>query len=239
VAAWPPAVCERFGDGWLLRATPGLDRGRSNHALTPAARPLASGELEVVLERVREFAARHGTRVGIQVSPLSLHAGVVESLLALGWSAAMSVEVLIAPVGSVAEGASLELTASDAATPEWLAAWAACEGRDAASVQAHASTVFAGLRGRASFVRSVDEQAVGVSVDSDGLIGLFCLAVAPSARRGGVGSALVRGMLSPDRCGASTAYLQVEASNAPALALYERLGLAVAYGYIHCVAPAG
>ncbi len=35
IEAWPAGITERLDSGWVLRATPGLDRGRSNHALTP------------------------------------------------------------------------------------------------------------------------------------------------------------------------------------------------------------
>lgn len=34
--AWPATIERSAGGGWLLRATPGLDRGRSNNALTPS-----------------------------------------------------------------------------------------------------------------------------------------------------------------------------------------------------------
>jgi GNAT superfamily N-acetyltransferase len=233
VLAWPPTVCERQQSGWLLRATPGLDRGRSNNALTPC-RQLSARELCEAVERVEAFASRHGIRPGIQVSPLELHDHVVGTLAELGWRTEMSVRVLSAPVPEVARGgAALELIVSDFASDEWLAAWALCESRQ--DLEAHASTVFARLRGRARFVRDREQRAVGISVESGGLVGLFCLAVAPSARRGGLGTALVRGILA--RCTAPSVYLQVEAANAAALALYERLGFTLAYTYCHCVAP--
>lgn len=234
VLAWPPAVCEDGGDGWLLRATPGLDRARSNHALTPC-RALRPGELVAAVDRVAEFAALHGLRAGIQVSPLELHGAAAQELAAIGWTVQTSVQVLAGRVSDVTGGGpALALDVADTATEEWLAAWAECEpGRD---IEAHAATVFPRLRGRARFVRDGEHRAVGISVESDGLVGLFCLAVAPGARRRGLGSALVRGMLAD--AAASLVYLQVESSNAPALAMYDRLGFWVAYRYLQCVAPA-
>ena len=71
-------------DGWLLRATPGLDRGRSNHALTPC-RPLAEREVAPAIDRVCAFAAQHRIRPGIQVSPLELHRGLSAALDQRGW----------------------------------------------------------------------------------------------------------------------------------------------------------
>jgi ribosomal protein S18 acetylase RimI-like enzyme len=232
LTAWPPTICERAADGWVMRATPGLDRGRSNHALTPV-RELTAAEVASAADRAGEFARRHAIRAGIQVSPLELHGELVRTLAGRGWDAAWSVVVMTAAVPDLAAGPRLELHEDSEATPEWLAAWERCEpGRD---VEAHVRTVFAGLRGRARFARAASGEAVGIAVEGDGLVGLFCLAVDPERRRRGLGSALVRGLAAGS--GADLAYLQVEATNHPALALYDRLGFGAAYHYRHCVAP--
>ena len=233
VNAWPASICEPSADGWVLRSTPGLDRGRSNHALTPC-RELSAEEISAGIAQVETFARRHGIRAGIQLSPIDLHRPLLAELQGRGWSAGPPALVMTAPIGPFGLGAGplLKLEETSEATPDWLAAWAACEpGRD---VDAHAKTVFAGLRKRARFVRC-EQRAVGIAVPSGGLIGLFCLAVAPDARRGGVGSALVRTMLTGRR--AELAYLQVEEVNVAARALYERLGFVESYRYVHCSEP--
>ena len=232
VEAWPATVTERVDGGWVLRATPGLDRGRSNHALPPC-RPLWRGEIPAAIDRVEVFARAHGIHAGIQVSPLSLHRTLTAELDARGWETRWPVLVLAATPGNSrwpdpGLGSSLERV--DQATPEWLAAWARCEpGRD---VEAHARTVFPLLAGRATFAR-LDDVAVGIAVDGGGLVGLFCLAVDPARRREGLGTALVRSLLAGS--GAEVAYLQVEEHNAPAVALYERLAFGEAYRYCHRV----
>jgi N-acetylglutamate synthase len=237
VEAWPATVSERVDGGWVLRATPGLDRGRSNHALPPC-RPLWAGEIPDAIGRVEAFARRHGIHAGIQVSPLSLHGTLQAELDRRGWETRWPVLVLAATRSAPAAWSDAELDGSleraDQATDEWLAAWARCEpGRD---VDAHASTVFSRLAGHATFARVDGDAAVGIAVEDDGLIGLFCLAVDPERRRAGLGSALVRALLAGS--GASVAYLQVEERNAPAVALYSRLGFSEAYRYCHRVAPA-
>jgi ribosomal protein S18 acetylase RimI-like enzyme len=235
VRAWPASVTERADGGWVLRATPGLDRGRSNHALTPC-RMVRADEIPAAIARVEEFAGRHGIRPGIQVSPLSLHGELMGELDRREWGRRWPVLVLAGsrddagwswePVAGVA------LDCADHATPDWLEAWARCEpGRD---VEAHARTVFPLLAGRATFAR-LDDVAVGIAVDHDDLVGLFCVAVDPGHRRSGLGTALVRALLGGSR--ADIAYLQVEEENAPAVALYERLGFGEAYRYCHRVAP--
>ena len=232
--AWPATVTERVDGGWVLRATPELDRGRSNHALPPC-REVRASEIPAGIARVEAFARRHGIPRGIQVSPLELQGQLMNELDRRGWETRWPVLVLAArrdeAVWSEPELLS-SLQRSDHATPEWLAAWAVCEpGRD---VEAHARSVFRALAGRATFAR-LDKVAVGIGVDHDDLVGLFCLAVDPARRRSGLGSAMVRALLAGAR--ARTAYLQVEKANAPAVALYERLGFAEAYRYCHRVAP--
>lgn len=152
--AWPATFQEPGPDGWLLRATPGLDRGRSNHALPPCL-PLAAEEVHRGLAAAGAFARRHGVRLGVQVSPLELQDELVRVIEGRGWESPVSVLVLAAAreeVLGARAGARLELETADRATPEWLSAWAACEGRD--DVEAHAQTVFAELRGRARFARA-------------------------------------------------------------------------------------
>jgi N-acetylglutamate synthase len=232
VEAWPASVMQPV-NGWLLRATPGLDRGRSNHALTPC-REVATSEIPQAIAAVEAFARRHGITPGIQVSPLALHGRLMAELDRRGWRTRWPVLVLAAPIATARGTASeLVLDVADRATPQWLAAWTRCEpSRD---VEAHVDTVFARLAGRARFARSLDDAAVGIAVESDGLVGLFCLAVDPARRRLGLGTALVRALLAESR--ADVAYLQVEESNTPAVELYRRLGFGEAYRYCHRVAP--
>jgi ribosomal protein S18 acetylase RimI-like enzyme len=214
----------------VLRATPGLDRGRSNHALTPV-RPVAADQIEPALDRAAAFAHAHGIRLGVQVSPEHLHGGLLRTLQARGWEPRWPTLVM---TGRPGDGAATELIIDDRASPTWLAAWSACEGR--ADVEAHARTVFAGLRGRAWFAR-VGDGAVAIAVPGDDLLGLFCIAVAPERRRTGLGRAIVTALCA--RAPDALPYLQVEARNASAIALYQQLGFTEVYRYRHLVAPAG
>lgn len=224
--AWPATVARRTADGWLLRATPGLDRGRSNHALPPW-RPLAAAEIPGALATVIAFATEHGIATGIQVGPPAVHGALDAALDAAGWTSRWPTAVLTCEAADVAHDDPL-LVVDDHASAAWLSAWARAEGR--ADVQAHADTVFAALAGRAMFGRLGDDTA-GIGVPGGGLTGLFCLAVTQARRREGLATRLVRALTARGR--QPRVYLQVEESNAGALALYARLGFQRAYSYRH------
>ncbi len=225
--AWPATITRAAAGGWLLRATPGLDRARSNNALAPC-RELGSEEIAPAIERVREFAREHEIAPGIQVSPLELHDGLQQALDKRGWTTGWPTVVVAGPMPEPPPSAALSV--GDHASGEWLRAWGRCEpGRD---VAAHAATVFELLRGRACFAQ-IGSEAVGIAVRHDGLVGMFCVAVDPDRRRSGLGTQLVRGMLAEPRVRGDLAYLQVEEGNVAARAMYERLGFVEIYRYCH------
>lgn len=232
--AWPATVVETTPDGWVFRATPGLDgRGRSNHALTPA-RPLDRREYEGGLERAAAFAVENGIVCGVQVSPLEIHIPLLDELSGRGWAIQRSVVVMTGETQAVAAGSdpSFELTVTDHHTPEWVEAWAHCDRRP--DVEEHLRTVFPAMAGIARFAHA-DRRAVGISVELDGIVGLFCIAVSPDHRRQGLGKKLVQGMLAQHS--GSLTYLQVFSENAGGIALYNSLGFREEYRYCHCVLP--
>lgn len=234
VRAWPATVVEDTADGWVLRATPGLSgRGRSNHALTPA-RPLDRSEYDHALARAVSFAATNGIVCGIQVSPLEIHVPFLDELAGRSWDIQHSVVVMTGDTPTVASGADpeLELSIADSATPKWLEAWAHCDGRP--DVDEHAQTVFPQMAGIARFAHA-GKHAVGITVELDGIVGLFCIAVSPDHRRQGLGKRLVRAMLAQHE--APLTYLQVFSENAAGTALYDSLGFREEYRYCHCVLP--
>jgi ribosomal protein S18 acetylase RimI-like enzyme len=247
VLAWPAQVVERTADGWVLRATPGLlGRGRSNHALAPPW-PLSAAEIQLALRRAKAFASAHGIECGIQVGPLEVHIPLLDEVAVRGWEIQQSVLVMTAATAAIVAGEpaaaggdpEFRLDITDHATPGWVSAWEVCEpGRD--NTRAHVNTVFRLLAENADermvvrFARSGD-RAVGIAVEYDGIIGLFCLAVDPARRRQGLGRKLVRGLLAGSS--APLTYLQVFSANQAGIALYKSLGFAEAYRYCHCVAP--
>jgi ribosomal protein S18 acetylase RimI-like enzyme len=228
-AAWPARHTEQHGDGWLLRATPGLDRARSNHALTPR-RALRPGELDAALAAAAEFSRRHGTPLGMQITPLDLHPEVLSTVAAAGWTVGAPIDVMGVDVSDVDVSDALELQVTTTADAGWISTWARCNAYGPQVTAAHRENVLSSLASRALFMRA-GESAAGFAVVGDGLAGLFSLAVRDDMRRQGLGRRLVAGMLA--RAGAPQAYLQVNTENEPGLALYRRLGFRRLYRYQH------
>lgn len=84
-----------------------------------------------------------------------------------------------------------------------------------------------------ALVRRDDEVvACGLAKAEEDHVGLFAVCTATGLRGKGLGRAIVGALLEDaQRRGARTAYLQVTADNAPALALYRRFGFDTAYDY--------
>lgn len=74
--------------------------------------------------------------------------------------------------------------------------------------------------------------AVGLGVLTDGLLGIYLMRTAPWARRNGFARDIVHALMHwGDAQGAHTAYLQVEAANEVAVALYVTEGFRLEYSY--------
>ena len=77
--------------------------------------------------------------------------------------------------------------------------------------------------------------ACGMGVVEGKLLGYFSIYTRRSARRCGYGKAMMSALSEWGKAnGADYGYLQVEGHNAPALAMYERLGFERLYRYLYC-----
>ena len=89
-----------------------------------------------------------------------------------------------------------------------------------------ASPTFASVSGETGLL------GVGRGVVDEGWLGVTAVTVTGSARRRGVGRHLMRGLAQwATGLGARQAYLQVAEENAPALAMYDRLGFVTHHRY--------
>ncbi|MET8838024.1 GNAT family N-acetyltransferase [Micromonospora sp. NPDC004540] len=233
--AWPAPVRGRLGD-WLLRSAAGWT-GRANTAL-PIGDP--DRPLPAALDAVQRWYAERGQPAMVN-TPLPLAAPVGAELDARGWTARPPVLVQTAPVAMLPPGRPDLPPVGLSPTPsaEWLAVAAGRKGGlpDAAR---HVLTAVDRIR----FAQlHVDGQLLAVgrgTVTGEGRwLGLTLIEVLPEARRRGFAGAVIRALADWGRAeGATKAFLQVEQRNAPAVALYQRLGFTTHHTYLTRVAPA-
>jgi len=226
-------------DGWLLRAWPEAPFRRPNSVL--AVRGGAHG-LTARLAIVEDFYRRRGLPVRYQIGAVVEPPGLEEQLAARGYVIEAATVVQTATVADVlaspAPAAAVQVDAVDATDERWLAAHGAAHGDDPA--QRRRVATYARLLARlapraiAAAARAKDGTtiAVGFVVVERGWAGIFGMGTRPAARRTGVARALLRALARrAETLGAPRLYLQVEAENAPALALYAQSGFDRAYDY--------
>ncbi|MEU3453194.1 GNAT family N-acetyltransferase [Micromonospora sp. NPDC006766] len=245
--AWPAPVRGRLGD-WLLRSAAGWT-GRANSAL-PVGDP--DRPLPDALDAVQRWYADHGQPALVN-TPLPLATPIGAELDARGWAARPPVLVQTAalaaltaslagpaappPAGSDPALPPVELTA--APTDDWFAAVAGRKG-DLPDAARHVLTAVHRIRFAHVYA---DGRLValgrGTVTGERRWLGLTLIEVLPEARRQGLASRVIRALADWGAAeGATHAFLQVEQRNAPAVALYRKLGFTTHHTYLTRVAPA-
>lgn len=231
-ASAPPQ--QRWMDGWLLRFLPGkARRARCINAVAAGRLPLAD-KLLMAAEVYREAALPLIFRITRFTQPASADS----ELAALGFAAVDPTLVLICP----------SLPAAVARPLPTGTHWAALSSDDfAEAVGALRESPPDHRRSHALRLRHapVPYQAYAIRRDADGavmacgqfaregdLVGLYDVFTHESARSQGHASLLCERLLSISATqGGKIGYLQVDAKNEPALAVYRRLGFLDGYGY--------
>jgi len=217
--------------GWELQATDGVS-GRVNSAW-----PIGwTGEvgLGAAVEQAEAWYARRGRPAWFRLSEGFTSPPELAPLLAArGYAPDTRTLVMIRALAGADADAAVVLAA--APTNAFLQPMREsapsdadfAERRDVAS-RAPSPRVFAvlGIDGAPA--------AVGASVATDDLALVFLMRTAPSAQRRGLARRVLRSLMAWAReNGARTAYLQVEAANDPAVALYASEGFETAYSYVY------
>jgi ribosomal protein S18 acetylase RimI-like enzyme len=230
-AAWPARDQERLGD-WALRAHGGVT-GRANSAMAVGdpGMPLA-----VALARTTEWYADRGLPPLLQL-PLADPAN--QPMAEAGWDRAHVTVVQVAPIepvlASLGAPAGLRAALAPTPSPEWLSLM---HDLDVDDPSAHIA-ILTGPQ-VVGFVTVYDDRTGGepvgigrVSVEGS-WAGITSVDVAPSARRRGVGSAVMGALLVwAGEQGAESSYLQVRAGNSAALRLYDALGYVTHHPYCY------
>lgn len=229
--AWQPVESEPLGE-WLLRAAGGFTR-RANSALPLGDPAMPVG---VALERVRDWYAARGLPAYVQVATGA--EGTQERLAAElerhGWAREVTAQVRIAalaPIGDLDTDVS-RVALQRTCGAGWLARYQRFTepGPHVLRVLESGPCVwFASVAGEGE-----TPAAIGRCVVDGRWAGFMAVEVDPAYRRqglaGAVMTALARRALDE---GASAAWLQVEADNEGARALYDGMGFATHHDYHH------
>jgi ribosomal protein S18 acetylase RimI-like enzyme len=229
-ASAPPQ--QRWLDGWLLRLSPGkAKRARCVNAL--AAGRLPAREKLALAEAV---FAEAGLPLIVRVTPFTLPTGLDNLLGTLGLQPFDDTRVMV--LDQLADLDVPALPSSTSLQAIGLEAFAqrvgALRASPIAQRQAHAQRLAQSPVPFFAFELKVDGEvlACGQFAQEGDLVGLYDVFTATEARGRGLARLLCAQMLVQARSrGARHAYLQVDADNPPAHAVYRRLGFADGYSY--------
>lgn len=219
-------------DGWLVRLCPGkAKRARSVNLVADGRLPLAQRLAEA------EIAYREaGLPMVLRLTPFSQPAGIDGALERLGLHRFDDTRVMVGAMSRLTLGpplpAGLQLEAASAS--DYASVVGALRDSPPAQQRAHAERLAASpVPYRGWLLRRDGELlACGQYAREGRMAGLYDVFTAPAARNQGLARVLCAELLRRAAAeGAETAYLQVDAGNAPARAVYHRLGLADGYRY--------
>ena len=231
-AGWPARETERLGD-WALRAHAGIT-GRANSAMAVGdpGRP--------VEEALDAVAAWYGERGLPPLLQLPLADPANRAMADAGWARLHVTVVQVAPIAplldSLAPREDLRPVVEPTPSADWLSLMHDLDEDAGTHVAILTGPAVVGF---ATLYRDDEPVGIGrVSVEGE-WAGVTSVDVAPSARRQGIGSAVMRTLLSwAAGQGAVASYLQVRAGNPGALKLYDALGYVTHHPYNYR-APAG
>ena len=237
-ASAPPQ--QRWIDGWLVRFSPGkAKRARCVQAVAVGRLPLDE-RLALCAAVLRDA----GLPLVLRLTPFSQPAGLDQALASRGFQRLEDTRVMVLPV--ITDPSGVPAAPADR--------WPDALRLDRLSAVEFAAVV-GGLRGSPAHQRAAQAERLALSPvpyqgwalrrRSDGavlacgqtaieadLVGLYDVFSHPEARGQGLARQMCAALLAQARAaGARLAYLQVDADNAPARAIYHRLGFADVYAY--------
>ncbi len=231
--AWP-ALQTLLTDGWLLRFADGYTkRANSLNAWQPTV------PLEAILDHATALYAARGLPLVVRLSPLASDADDA-ALARRGFARLDETIVMTASLTPGQHDPQPSVYVESAPSGPWLDGFATANDVPAVRRAIH-DRIVSIIPPPAAFAQlDLDgaPAAWGLAAYERGMVGLFDIVTSSHARRKGAGRRLVVGLLDwAVARGASNAYLQVVATNHPAITLYRSLGFTEAYRYHYRIAP--
>lgn len=228
--AWPSRLV-LYDGSWQIRLTEGHGSKRLN-CVVPLD-PSDTRDIQRRLHKIGERFAAAGRDLILRETPLCPPA-LPEHLTRQGWKRFETVHVMGIDLDQAALPETLDhLPLQDAQRFADACVALSAGGADGRDILLE---ILAAIKPATGFFL-VDDLVLGpqaciLCVQDNDLAGLQSLAVAPSARRAGLGTELTATALRWARLrGARTGWLQVSSSNAAAIALYRQLGFRIVYDY--------
>jgi ribosomal protein S18 acetylase RimI-like enzyme len=235
-ASAPPQ--QRLVDGWLVRFCPGkAKRARCINAIATGRLPL-----DERLARCADVYRDVGLPMMVRITPFSMPEGLDEALAARGWHSLDDTRVMVLKSLDALARIDHDPEIQPLASEPFAHCVGALRGSPLAQRQAHAHRLVNAPVPFNAWVCKRDGEvlACGQTVIEAGIVGLYDVVTATHRRGEGHAGRLCEHMLSrAAAAGAKAAYLQVEAHNVPARALYRRLGFVDGYAYHYRCADRG
>lgn len=229
--AWPAKENERL-DGWMLRANDGIT-WRTNSVLPCFS--LLDTSLEDAIQIATEFYRRRSIPPAFKVTDASEPETLDMELQRLGFTKEMLTHVQIVDISYLAKLQGLfDIDILPELDLDWIKAYGKMGGFDQFTLDTRLEIIDRIKHPIGLAKAYVDGNVVGLGmgVVEDRMMGLFGIYTSPEYRNRGIGSSINVALgIWGDSLGASTAYLQVEAENEKALALYSKLGFETVYDY--------
>lgn len=224
--SWP-AIDEAEQHGWRLRWHHGYTKRANSANAGGQAAVLGIDDLRAIEARYRERGLPPIFRI-----PSFAPVATVDTLLAVrGYRFVDLSWVMARPRAPLADAPEPRLLTD---VDDWLARFQDISGKTGADQRRHRELLRA-IRAPSAFaVLEEDGEAscCGLGVLVDGRLGLFDIATRAAHRRQGLARRLCLGLMHwGARQGATSSYLQVDATNRPAIRLYEALGFERRYHY--------
>jgi GNAT superfamily N-acetyltransferase len=227
--AWPALEVQSL-DGWELRSSAGFTkRANSVQPLGPSTQPLS--------EKVAGCEAWYAARDLPTIFRLTSFSDPnLDSFLESRAYEVIDLTDVLYTRLPLAEAYPANADIAELSLDDWVATYGVLSGADESTLTPMRGILDACQEARflaaLSSESSRDLIACGLAVLETDVLGIFDVVTALPHRRRGYGAGLVGGLVGWGLArGADYAYLQVVKTNAPALALYRKLGFAQAYEY--------
>ncbi len=231
-----PSLQTVYDDGWVLRFAEGhTRRANSVNALYPSTQPLA----EKIAWCEALYRSR-GLNTVFKLTPAALPENLDSVLAECGYNEDGRTSIQVAKLDTLDFSGVESVNLVEKLSDDWLSNYCRLNGHEPRRV-ALMKQMLSHIVPETAYV-SIEENgevvATGLGIADRGYIGLFDIVVDARLRNQGLGYRIVTNLLAWGRSrGAQNAYLQVVATNTPALRLYAKIGFREIYQYWYRVKP--